>query len=207
MGKAASSSDWKEGFLFLGNVLALDFLNTRPVLDGEPTELLKDFAAILRWFRAAGLLTSEQAASFERQWEGTIAARKATEEMQAFRERLRGEILGWEAGRGTRSQTVNEINEVMASRPMLTKLMSNRTGYSTTLWFEARKPADLFAPLAHSAAILFVTGNHKRVRKCANCALHFRDTSKKGTRRWCSMQICGNRFKVAAYVARQREKR
>jgi predicted RNA-binding Zn ribbon-like protein len=27
---------------------------------------------------------------------------------------------------------------------------------------------------------------------------------KKGTRRWYSMKLCGNRFKVAAYADRQR---
>jgi predicted RNA-binding Zn ribbon-like protein len=34
--------------------------------------------------------------------------------------------------------------------------------------------------------------------------LHFCDTSRKGTRRWCRMQICGNRAKVATYAARHR---
>ncbi|PYU38741.1 MAG: hypothetical protein DMG54_29400 [Acidobacteria bacterium] len=64
----------------------------------------------------------------------------------------------------------------------------------------------MFAPLAHSAATLFATVDHKRVRKCAQCVLHFYDTSKKGTRRWCSMQLCGNRLKVAAYAARRRQR-
>ena len=52
------NSDWKDGFLFLANDLALDFLNTRPVHDGELTELIPDFRALLRWFQAAGLLSS-----------------------------------------------------------------------------------------------------------------------------------------------------
>jgi len=43
MGKATNKSDWKDGFLFVGGELALDFVNTRPVQDGEPTELLEDF--------------------------------------------------------------------------------------------------------------------------------------------------------------------
>lgn len=34
------SSDWRNGFLFVGNHRALDFLNTRPVMDGQPVELL-----------------------------------------------------------------------------------------------------------------------------------------------------------------------
>jgi hypothetical protein len=66
------------------------------------------------------------------------------------------------------------------------------------------RPEDLFAPMAHSAAMLFADVDRKRVRKCGQCVLHFYDTSKKGTRRWCSMQMCGNRLKVGAYAARRR---
>lgn len=207
MSKAANKTDWKEGFLFLGNELVLDFVNTRPVQNGEPRELLKDFAAVLRWFQAADLLDSEQAARLGRQWGGTTLARKATEVMKDLRERLRAEILAWEEGRVIRGSTINELNGLMGVHPMLTRLRTKGTAYSTELWFESREPADLFAPLAHSAATLFATGDRRRIRKCDNCVLHFRDTSKKGTRRWCSMQLCGNRFKVRAYAARERENR
>ncbi|HYL14589.1 MAG TPA: ABATE domain-containing protein [Terriglobales bacterium] len=207
MKRAANRSDWKDGFLFLGNELVLDFLNTRPIQDRKPMELLPDFGAVLRWFQAADLLESEQVARLKRQWEGTTEAEKATEVMKDLRERWREEILAWEGGRAIRSQTLDELNRAMGMHPMLTRLTKSRTAYSTNLWFEVREPTDLLAPLAHSAATLFATGDHKRVRKCANCVLHFHDTSKKGTRRWCSMQLCGNRFKVAAYAARQQKDR
>src|SRR5207253_10594774 len=39
------TSDSKDGFLFVGNQVALDFVNTRPVQNGEPMELLPDFPA------------------------------------------------------------------------------------------------------------------------------------------------------------------
>jgi len=51
---------------------------------------------------------------------------------------------------------------------------------------------------------LLTDADRSRVHKCANCVGHFLDTSKKGTRRWCSMQLGGNRAKVAAYAARRR---
>ena len=207
MKKAANRSDWRDGFLFLGNELILDFVNTRPVQDGEETELLPDFSAVLRWFLAAGLLSSEQVDRLKGQWEGTTEAQSVTEVMKDLRERWREEILAWEGGRAIRSQTLDELNGLMGIYPMLTRLTKSRTGYSTKLWFEVREPRDLLAPLAHGAATLFATGDPKRVRKCANCVLHFHDTSKKGTRRWCSMQLCGNRLKVAAYAARQRQTR
>ena len=58
--KTVRRSDWRDGFLFIGNHLALDFLNTCPVQNGEAVELLPDFDTLLRWFRAAGLLSSSK---------------------------------------------------------------------------------------------------------------------------------------------------
>ena len=70
------NSDWKDGFLFVGNQLALDFLNTRPVQNGEPMELLPDFSALLRWFQAAELLSARDAANLQQKWgESTRAPR------------------------------------------------------------------------------------------------------------------------------------
>lgn len=196
------TSDWIDGFLFVGNHLALDFLNTRPVQNDEPLELLPDFSALLRWFQAAGLLSARDAASLHQEWGKSARARRTVEALRELREKLRKEILAWEGGSVVHNSTVDELNRLMADHPMRTRLKTR--GSETELWFEPRHPEDLFAPLAHSAATLFAGVDRNRVRKCAQCVLHFRDTSKKGTRRWCSMQLCGNRLKVAAYAARQR---
>ena len=88
---------------------------------------------------------------------------------------------------------------------MLTRLKPSDGASKVELWFDPRRPEDLFAPVAHSAATLFSDVDRSRLRKCGQCVLHFYDTSKKGTRRWCSMRLCGNRLKVAAYAARQRK--
>ena len=91
----SNRSDWREGFLFVGNDVALDFLNTCPIQNGEPLELLSDFKALLRWFRAAGLVTPRQAGHLERQWGGLPRARQVTEAMRELRERIRKEVLAW----------------------------------------------------------------------------------------------------------------
>src|SRR5262245_42354486 len=95
MSKAETNqnSDWKDGFLFLGNHLALDFLNTRPVQNGEATELLPDFSALLRWFQAADLLSSREAAKREQDWGRSGRAKQTLEAMRDLRERLRKEVL------------------------------------------------------------------------------------------------------------------
>jgi predicted RNA-binding Zn ribbon-like protein len=46
-----------------------------------------------------------------------------------------------------------------------------------------------------------------RIRSCAHdsCVLHFFDTSRNGTRRWCSMATCGNRAKASRHYARSKD--
>src|SRR5579872_5240149 len=199
------SMDWKDGFLFLGNQLVLDFLNTRPVQNGEATELLPDFEALLRWFQAAGLLTAGEAARTERHWAKTARAHRTLQEAWHLRERLRKELLAWEDGAPLHRSTAGELNQILAAHPVRSRLKPTQDGLTRERWFSIEEPEDLLGPLADSAAALFAEANRSRVRKCDQCVLHFYDTSKKGTRRWCSMQLCGNRQKVAAYAARQRE--
>jgi predicted RNA-binding Zn ribbon-like protein len=205
MSSARRKSDVRPKPLFLGNQLALDFVNTRPLMAGQLTELLPDFAALLRWFQAAGLLEAREVAALGRKWARSPRARQATEAMRQWRERLRKQILAWERGDSLQQSMLSELNALMAAHPMCTRIKTKGKGYLKELWFEPRVPEDLFAPLAQSAASLFADLDRQRVRKCPTCVLHFFDTSKKGARRWCSMQLCGNRLKVAAYAARRRK--
>jgi predicted RNA-binding Zn ribbon-like protein len=204
--KAESDSDWRDGFLFVGNHAALDFLNTRPVLSGEqPTELLPNFAAVLRWFRAASLIGPGEASELLRQWGETDRARRTLDSLHQLREKLRREILKYEAGGDVQRANVEEINRLMADHPMRTRLIATEEGFKTEAYYDADEPEDLLGAVAHSIAALFADLDRAKVRKCSKCVLHFYDTSKKGMRRWCSMQICGNRAKVAAYAARHRK--
>ena len=191
--------------LFLGNQLALDFVNTRPLIAGQLIELLPDFAALLSWFREADLLNAREAAALRQKWGGSMRARRTTEAVRHWRERLRKQILAWERCNSLQRSILEELNSLMAVHPMRTRIKPKGKGHLIELWFEHRVPEDLFAPLLHSVARLFADLDRKRVRKCPTCVLHFFDTSKKGTRRWCSMQLCGNRVKVAAYAARRRK--
>ncbi|MDA0563257.1 CGNR zinc finger domain-containing protein [Streptomonospora sp. S1-112] len=61
--------------------------------------------------------------------------------------------------------------------------------------------------LARDAIDVVASARAERVRECAasDCRLLFLDTSRPGSRRWCSMERCGNRHKVAAHRARTRD--
>ncbi len=60
----------------------------------------------------------------------------------------------------------------------------------------------LLAAVARSGAEIAAEGARARLRLCANphCGLFFYDNSRTRRRRWCSMAVCGNRSKVAAFA-------
>jgi predicted RNA-binding Zn ribbon-like protein len=79
----------------------------------------------------------------------------------------------------------------------------------TFAWGWASEPPDLRAPLwpvARSAADLLTSSDLAALRLCAadTCAWLFLDTSRNGSRRWCSMRTCGNRAKARRHHARVR---
>jgi predicted RNA-binding Zn ribbon-like protein len=198
------NTDWKDGFLFVGNHVALDFLNTRPVQNGEAQELLPDFEALLRWFRAAELLNSHDVSALQKGCGKSVRAQQVVEEVRQLREDLRKEVLSLEAGADVHRTAIDELNMLLAVHPMIAKVRYTEKGLEMGLSFNPSEPEDLFAPLAQAFAKLLTEADRSRLRKCGQCVLHFLDTSKKGTRRWCSMQLCGNRLKVAAYARRKR---
>jgi predicted RNA-binding Zn ribbon-like protein len=60
----------------------------------------------------------------------------------------------------------------------------------------------LLAAVARSGAEIVAEGARAPLRLCANpqCGLFFYDDSRTHRRRWCSMAVCGNRSKVAAFA-------
>jgi len=199
-----NNSDWRDDFIFLGNHLALDFVNTRPAPKGEPVELLTDFRALLKWFQAAEVIDPADAARL-RHFDRDSEKARALATAGAFREKLRRAVVSLEHNKQVPPDILKEVNRLMASHPVLHRLEDEGKGtWALMQWFRPESPEDLLAPLAYSAAQLFTETDFTRIRKCANCILHFQDTSKKANRRWCSMRLCGNRFKVAAYAAKHR---
>lgn len=197
-------TDWREGFLFVGNHTVLDLLNTKPVMDGIPQELLPDWQATVRWFQAAGMLEGARARPFAKKWEGTRTAETFVEELRQFREELRKVVIDLEAGKTIPRRSVEELNRLLKMHRTYA-ILSERDGrLQRAESFDSKRPQDLFSPLVRAACELLVNMDFSRLRQCEHCILHFYDTSKNATRRWCSMNLCGNRAKVAAYAQRQR---
>jgi predicted RNA-binding Zn ribbon-like protein len=101
---------------------------------------------------------------------------------------------------------LRRLNEALAIAPSRTHLAQSGDGLG---WAIGLKPAaaGILAPVLWSAADLLADKDSVRIRACANdqCLWLFLDDSKNGTRRWCSMDSCGNRAKAHRHYLRRKE--
>jgi predicted RNA-binding Zn ribbon-like protein len=197
-------NEWIDGFLFVANKPILDLLNTKPVLADEPKELLPDVRALERWLIASGVVTSPKTKAIVRGWRQSTEAVAFLEELIEFREKLRETVVRIENGSVPTDVFLAEVNSLLRQHPRHTSLHKRDGKVVRETLFEPRKPADLWAPIIDVTADLLTETESARIRKCESCVVHFFDTSKKGSRRWCSMSLCGNKVKVAAYQRRKR---
>lgn len=206
--EASLGREAKPGFYFVGNYLCVDFVNTRHVEDGETLsgrvveDLLEGPRDLARWLREAGVLDPSEAERWGEGPEGERVFRRSI----GFRECLRSMVEGVAEGRTVRQEEIEEINRVLRERPGYTQVVRAGDGFQRCFVAEHDGAMGEISPVAVSAAELLAGGDLSRLKKCENpeCTLHFYDTSKNRSRRWCSMTSCGNVMKARAHYRRHR---
>jgi predicted RNA-binding Zn ribbon-like protein len=93
------------------------------------------------------------------------------------------------------------VNEWIAAEPQRPVLRIEAGVAVLSAPRAARTPRGALTLIAADAAELLGTGLRDRLRICPGpgCRGRFLDDSPAGRRRWCSMAVCGNRSKAAAY--------
>ncbi|MGW4649684.1 CGNR zinc finger domain-containing protein [Kitasatospora sp. NPDC004289] len=171
-----------------GEPLSIDLLNTRWKPQSGPRDLLDSTEGLAAWldfptarqaFGATAPEATPEALERLRQARDAIAAAVRTPEDPAARAAL---------------------NEVL-SHGRVRHLLTDH-GPATAV--ETDSPEWLPAWTAAEDYLRLLGDRPERIRPCANhdCVLHFYDVSKNGTRRWCSMSVCGNRAKASRHYAR-----
>ena len=190
-------------FLFVGERLAIDLLNTVIVIDGQVRDLLERPDDVARWGEGARIAQSEGADPASR------VHQRELEELKTFREDLRRGLRAWVETHRPGRQLVALINTRLSRDPEVLELRVVDEELAS-MHRSIGAPRDrLYGAIARSAASLLVEDDPERLRKCANpdCRLMFYDVSKAGRRRWCLMETCGARAKVSAFRARRRRTR
>ena len=197
-------------FLFVGNHPCLDFINTKPVIDGQPEELLGTFSDLVAWFRQAQLLPQEEShKKLDRQWAGEAKAQQILEEARGFRGTLLEMVERIAAGRPVPERAVEAINELLRYGLGHPQLVRRKDKFSRDFVMKSEDGRQFLGLLAEAAGDLLCKCDSSLIKKCQNpaCVLFFYDTTKNHARHWCSMSLCGNRSKVAAHYHRHRTKK
>lgn len=192
-------------FVFVGNHRAVDFVNTQMMVKGQETDLLGNFEDFLSWLVQANLLTGSQSKLIRAEL-NEAECQILLEQAKAFRATLRAIAARIAARKPVPDSAIATINHHLAQQPGYPQLVRKKGGLEQRFHSTAATKHGLLALLAAAAADLLCNRDPGLIKKCANaaCMLYFMDTTKNHRRHWCSMQLCGNRMKVAAYFQRKR---
>ncbi len=198
-------------FVFLGERLWLDFVNTDDLHRGIRTDALRDFDALLGWLEAASVLDAERASGIRRRAQQQPAgATAALADARRVRAVLRALAERGIAANDVRQNAVREINRVLGRSAGVRRLESRPDGDFVRSFVPVGDAfAGLMIPVVESAADALVLGELVRVRRCADqrCPRVFFDGTKNARRRWCDMSSCGNRAKAARHRRKLTEDR
>lgn len=205
---------------FIGDDLALDFLNSIAAPWGHEIEWLANGDDFVAWLEQAHAVPRTVSAHFRADTQSraldSVAseARKLREWFRGFVRKHAGEVLGPRALKDLRllNQLLDrdEIYQQIEAAPRGEPGNTDTGSHPALRWRAKRRwkdPKTLLLPIAEAIGELVCNKDFTLVRKCEGptCSLWFFDVSKSHARRWCSMAVCGNRAKAAAHRARTRQ--
>lgn len=183
---------------FLADDLALDFLNTRVSVGGKMVDLLQTDHDVLAWLADAGFSAPNVA--------GNQPPLSLVSDARVLRENIRLLIESRKAGRRGDPSVLNKFLSYGQSYPRL--VWSSPRSLKIERVCQQCTSESILAPIAEAAAVLLSSVDFRLVKRCEGkeCVLWFLDKTKSHRRRWCSVKICGNRHKVAAFRKRLRDR-
>jgi predicted RNA-binding Zn ribbon-like protein len=178
---------------------ALDFTNTVSQRLPEPgEEYLADWEHYVRWVERLAILPPDEWQQWRRLPAGDLSEALAVRE--AIDRLFRHYAAYGRIDAGHLAVLNGYLHEVY-THTVLEQLPEGRIERRIEAQPHIEKPLWL---LALSAESLLTGPRLPRVKACPSCGWLFLDTSKNGTRRWCSMQTCGSQDKARNYYHRKK---
>jgi predicted RNA-binding Zn ribbon-like protein len=188
--------------------LAIDFANTVAYRGSTPDDSLHNLDDLFNWLASAKVLPEATIANLPR-----LIAAAHLDDVQLFndainlRETTYRLLHAVATHSAPHASDLQRLNQALAEAPRRDCLA--QAGGSLG-WRIELKPtaANLLTLALWSLADIIAGPDSSRLRECANdqCLWLFLDDSKNGTRRWCSMQACGNRAKAHRHYQRHKDK-
>lgn len=177
----------------LADHLALDLLNTTARSDGAVVDYWNSGDDVLTWLARCGVKPVAP---------GQVNRPALLAQAVRLRALARRLIARQKEGEASDVKELNTFLHAYLSAPHLGEDADGKLTLS-------RKPGgdaagSLLGPVAEAVAELLVGGDFALVKQCEHpdCILWFYDRTKAHKRRWCSMAVCGNRYKAAQFRKR-----
>jgi predicted RNA-binding Zn ribbon-like protein len=199
--------------IFIADSLGLDFLNSIATPVDTPVDWLDSSDGLLRWLAQARLVPADVLEELKtRAMPGELD--KVADQARALREWFRG-FVRKHMGRPLtpRSlQQLDRLNRLLERDEAFSRISRHQHSDGGRLELRTmrrwRSPESLLLPIAEALAKFVCEEDFANVKACEGhaCTLVFADHTRRRTRRWCSMAICGNRAKQAAHRSRLKDK-
>ena len=197
--------------IFITDSAGLNFLNSIATPVDTEIDWISDGEGLLSWLEQAHLVPADVLNAMRKQARpGEIdrvaaQARRMREWFRAFVREHRGKPL-----KAADLADLEPLNRLLARDEGFGQLAAHRQGKTTTLELQRerrwRSPESLLLPIGEALARLLAEEDLSDVKACegTTCTLMFADRTRGRSRRWCSMEVCGNRAKQIAHRHRLR---
>lgn len=183
--------------------ISLDFVNTASDRTAAGLkEKLREYGDLVTWAERVEVAGPDRAKRLRR----AAAASPAEAEAVLKRARvLREAIYRIFAGGAPAESDLAVVGEAAGRAAAERRLVAAGAGYRFA-WPEGDRLDQILWPVALSAAELLTSEDRARVKACASetCDWLFLDMSRNRSRRWCDMEVCGNRAKARRFNERQK---
>jgi predicted RNA-binding Zn ribbon-like protein len=186
-------------------MLSLDFTNTLDFrLSGHPTDSLTSYESFLDWAVEKNITDRTAADKLKRAEQNPEQALIRVRELRELVFRLLSAAARKER---VAEEDLDRFNGLLAVAMAGIRVTQTDKGFD---WLCCPGDYGLEAILyriVKSAADLLVSSQLQRLRICADpeCGWLFLDFSRNHSRRWCSMESCGNRAKARRFYRRHQQ--
>jgi predicted RNA-binding Zn ribbon-like protein len=192
----------------LSGCLCLEMTNTVSMhASAQPGEWLNSYADLVAWARRVRIIEEQAAQVLLRTAEAQPeAAAQVVQRAIQVREAIYRICLALIAHVPPAPEDLSLLNAELARHAASPRITVAVDGFAWAWPLDETVLDGMLGPVVLSAAELLISDERERLGQCADdrgCGWLFLDVSRNRSRRWCSMEDCGNRAKQRRHHQRQ----
>jgi predicted RNA-binding Zn ribbon-like protein len=193
--------------------LCLDFSNTINWRNGKQGKVAKDklvdYESLVDWSKKHELFKGEEARRLNQLAKESGKERLTLKRAVELRETIYRVFSAIVHGKKPDNLDLEALSALVAESVAKSRITRAGDSFEWSLQGIEGSPDRMLWPIARSAADLLTSDRLEDVRECANeeegCGWLFLDCTKNHTRRWCSMEGCGNVAKARRFYEKHKK--